>query len=343
MKIGKKTFGLLSSGKKVYLYTLKVGDISLSISTLGATWTCLTVPSRKMRDSDILLGHPSLDGYTHNMGFMGATIGRFGNRIGGAAFTLNGKTYNLYKNDGGVNSLHGGRKGFDKLLWKAESYEEKDGVFVRFELESPDGDEGFPGNLKAAVSYGLTKSNEVIADYQAKVSAPSPVNFTNHSYFNLAGEGNGNILSHRAKFYSSSYLKVDDKLIPTGVLVPVASTPFDFRTSKSIGEDIEKTGIGYDHCFVLDGEAGKLRPCAEFFEETSGRTMKVATTQPGFQFFTANTMKAFGKTGSLYGNYGGFCLETQHFPDSPNRSEFPSAIFGPDRDYHEKTLFSFDW
>ncbi|GHV75754.1 aldose 1-epimerase [Spirochaetia bacterium] len=345
MNIRKQTFGVLSSGKKVRLYTLKAGGLSLSISTLGATWTSLRVPSRRTGTQDVLLGYSTLAPYASPKNYLGVTIGRFGNRIGGAQFTLNGKTYHLYKNDGD-NSLHGGRRGFDKLLWKAEPYEEKDGVFVRFELDSPDGDEGYPGNLKAVVCYGLTKSRELIADYQARVDAESPVNLTNHAYFNLAGEGRGDILDHEVQIHGSSYVEVDAGLIPTGKLIPVAGGPFDFTAPKPIGRDF----AGYDHCFVLDGgptgphEPGKLRPCAGVFEPKSGRTMRVLTTQPGVQFYTGNFLDALvGKEGSLYNRHDGFCLETQHLPDSPNRPEFPSCIFGPGRDYHERAIFSFDW
>ena len=213
MKVSKKTFGTLSNGKKVHLYILKAGDLSLSLSTLGAAWTSLKVPSRTKGTDDILLGFSSFDGYVNNK-YFGVTVGRFANRIGGARFSLGGKEYSLYKNDG-ENTLHGGRVGFSRYVWKAEAYEERDGVFVRFELKSPDGDEGYPGNLRAAVSYGLTKSNEIVVDYEAKLDAPSPVNLTNHAYFNLYGEAKGvDILSTELKLFSSSYLDVDEQLIP---------------------------------------------------------------------------------------------------------------------------------
>jgi aldose 1-epimerase len=342
MKITRKTFGLLSSGKKVRIYTLKAGDLILSVSEFGANLTSLMVPSAGGKD-DILLGFSTLEGYTHNKPYIGAAIGRFGNRIGGACFTLNGTVHRLYKNDG-EHTLHGGRRGFDKLLWKGEAYEEKDGVFVRFELESPDGDEGFPGRLRAAVSYGLTKSNELIADYAARVDAPSPVNLTNHAYFNLAGEGRGDILSHELILYAASYVKVSADLIPTGEIVPAGGGPFDFTSRKPVGRDMAAAGGGYDHCYVINGEPGKLRPCAEVFEPLSGRSMKVLTTQPGVQFYSGNFLDGVpGKAGSVYGKHSGFCLETQHFPDSPNRPEFPPCIAGPNNDYHERTLFSFNW
>jgi aldose 1-epimerase len=355
VKIREKTFGVLASGKKVRLYTLKAGGLSLSLSTLGATWTSLLVPSRKGPAEDVLLGYSTLAGYVHNTAYLGATLGRFANRIGGGGFALNGRRYELGKNRG-CHTLHGGPRGFDKLLWKAEAYEEQDGVFVRFELESPDGDQGFPGNLTAVVSYGLTKSRELVADYQARVDADCPVNLTNHAYFNLAGEGRGLILDHEALIHGSAYLELDRDQIPTGRLVP-AQGPFDFSSPKPIGLDFEGTrgtnasklddgsdGPGYDHCFVLDGDPGELRPCADVFEPRSGRSMRVFTTQGGVQFYTGNFLDGLvGKMGSVYGRHSGFCLETQGLPDAPNRKEFPSAVFGPDRDYHERSIFAFNW
>ena len=339
MKINKETFGILSNGKKVFLYTLKAGDLKLCLSNFGAAWTSLLVPSRKGGKADVLLGFSGFEGYLNNGLYFGVTVGRFANRIGGAAFSLNGKKYRLDDNNGG-NTLHGGRRGFDKILWNSEAYEESNGVYVRFELESPDGDGGFPGDIKAVVTYGLTKSNEVVARYEAKASAPTPVNLTNHAYFNLAGEGAGSILSHELRLHSSSYIEVDDSFIPTGRLIPVRDTPFDFRERKPIMRDCEE---GYDHCFTIDGDLGKLRPCAEVFEPASGRTMKVFTTQGGVQFYTGNSLPGIpGKAGSVYAKHSGFCLETQCFPDSPNRDDFPSCVFGPGKNYSEKTVFTFE-
>ena len=349
MKISEKKFGVLSNGKKIKLFTLSAGDLTLSLTNFGAAWTSLIVPSRNGVKDDVLLGFSGLDGYLNNGKYIGVTVGRFANRIKGASFTLGGKKYNLEANDG-ENTLHSGRRGFSQLLWKAESFEENEGVYVRFELNSPDGDGGFPGNLKAVVCYGLTKSNEIIADYQVKTDEPTPVNLTNHAYFNLAGEGKGSILSHEAVLYSSSYVEVDARGIPTGSLLPVDGA-FDFRKRRRIdaafGEPLGK-GLGqiegYDHCFVVDGEVGKLRPCAEVYESGSGRSMKVFTTQPGVQFYTGNHLdNVAGRQGSIYEKHSGFCLETQHFPDTPNQSAFPACVASPGNDYNEKAVFSFDW
>ena len=349
MKIDKKTFGIISNGKKVHLYILKAGDLKLGISNFGATWTSLLVPSRKKEKTDILLGFSTLAGYMSKNPYFGVTVGRFANRIGGACFKLNGRKYRLDKNDGS-NTLHGGFKSLDKTLWKSEAYEENNGVFVRFETESPDGDCGFPGKLKAAVTYGLTKSNEIIAVYEAKADAPTPVNLTNHAYFNLAGEGSGSILNHEVLLHSSSYVEIGDGMIPTGRLIPVKGGPFDFRKRKPVIQDMsseyggsggQDAPEGYDNCFTVDGEPGKLRPCAEVYEPVTGRSLKVFTTQPGVQFYTGNMLTGVpGKAGSVYSKHTGFCLETQHFPDSPNQEGFPSCIFGPDRDYCEKSVFA---
>ncbi|MDR2097345.1 MAG: galactose mutarotase [Spirochaetaceae bacterium] len=343
MSLTSKTYNFLVSGEEVTLYTLCEEGITLILSALGASVVSLIVPSAQKNPLDICLGYSTPEAYTQDTTFQGATIGRFANRISGCAFKLNGKTYRLYDNDGG-NSLHGGRRGFNRRVWKTRPHIEPNGSFVTFELESPENEEGYPGKLTASVKYGLSKSHEFIAEYKAVLSAPCPVNITNHAYFNLAGEGSGDILSHRMRIYASSYAEVDDRLIPTGRLLPVSGSPFDFREQKPIGRDIAATGAGYDHCFVIDGEPGTLRPCAEVYEESSGITMKVSTTQPACQLYTGNFLDGFtGKLGSIYNKHAGFCLETQHLPDSPNRPEFPSSIFGPDRPYHEKAVFTFSW
>jgi len=343
MKIDKKNFGILSNGKKAKLWTLSAGDLKFSLTNIGAAWTSLIVPSSSGK-SDILLGFTALDGYLKNIPYLGVTVGRFANRINNAAFALNGERYTLEPNDSG-NCLHSGSKGFSNRLWKTEAYEESEGVYVRFEIESHDGEGGFPGSMKTVVSYGLTKSNEIICDYQASVSKPCPVNLTNHAYFNLAGEENGSILSHEVVLYSSSYIEVDNKSIPTGRVLPVDNTDFDFRKKRKICADVSSPDLfkDYDHCFAVDGKPGELRPCAEVYERNSGRTMKVFTTQPGVQFYTGKYLNIAGKYGTHYSKYSGFCLETQHYPDTPNQSGFPSCTAAPRKSYHEKAVFMFDF
>jgi aldose 1-epimerase len=340
--INKKLFGLLFNGEEVDLYILKAGDLTITLSCLGASWTSLTVPSKKSGREDILLGYSTLEGYSHNKPHFGATIGRFANRIGGGRFALNGREYRLTKNSG-ENCIHGGRRSFDRHIWKAFPFKDDEGVYVRFEIESPDGDEGFPGRASVDVTYGITRANILSAEYHAALDAPCPVNLTNHVYFNLAGEGKGDVLSHEALIHARRVLERDASGLPTGKLLPVADGPFDFGAFKPIGRDIVLTGAGYDHCFVINGEPGELRPCAEVREESSGRVMRLQATQPGVQFYTANYLSGvIGKGVSVYDKHAGFCLETEHFPNSPNQPEFPSCIAGPGRDYHEKALFAFD-
>ncbi|MDR0639471.1 MAG: galactose mutarotase [Spirochaetaceae bacterium] len=342
MNISQQFFGTLGSGERASLYRLAAGDVCLAVTDFGATWVSLSVPDAAGRADDVILGYSAFDGYTRNTTYQGATIGRVANRIGKAGFAIGGKRYALFDNADG-NTLHGGRRGFDKRVWEADAYRDGDGVYVTFELRSPDGDEGFPGNLRATVTYGVTKDNEVRADYFAKVDAPSPVNLTNHAYFNLKGEGNGTILDHEAVIYGSSIVAVDEAHIPTGKINPVMGTPFDFSSRKPIGRDIGAAGGGYDHCYVVDGDYGMLRPVAEVYEPSGGRVLRLEATQPGVQFYTGNFLNGFcGKLGSVYDKHSGFCLETQHFPDSPNRPEFPCALFGPGRDYHEQAVFRFD-
>jgi aldose 1-epimerase len=299
---------------------------------------------------DILLGYSSLGPYTRKGFYFGATIGRFGNRIGKAVFTLNGKQYKLYNNDNG-NCLHGGRQGFDRKVWDAMPWENDEGAFVTLSRISPDGEEGFPGNCTAKVTYGVTKDNKMILDYAAELDADCPVNFTNHSYYNLSGEGAGGedgVFHHEAKIYASGVVDVDKDLIPTGKINPVKNGAFDFTDWKEISKDAKTAAggpngmAGYDHCWALDGEYGTLRPAAEVRDPLSRRCMKVCTTQPGIQFYTGNFLTgAEGKNGSVYGPHAGFALETQHFPDAPNQKAFLSPVFGPNKPYHERTEITF--
>lgn len=342
MELERKTFGILSTGEDVELFILSSGDLSLGISTYGATLVSLTVPGRSGRD-DVLLGFSTLGPYTRKHPFLGSTVGRYANRIAKGRFEAGGRECLLARNNG-PNSLHGGLRGFDKHVWIAEAYREAGGVFVRLSHTSPDGDEGYPGTLRATVTYGLSGKNEVSALYEAEVDAPCPVNLTNHAYFNLAGEGRGTILDHEASLWASAYLPVDETQIPTGELALVEGTPFDFRSPKPIGRDLAAAGGGYDHCFVVDGAPGTIRPCARVRDPKSGRSLEVATTQPGVQFYTGNFLDGIpGKRGALYGKHAGFCLETQNFPDAPNRPAFPDCVYGPGRPYRERTVFSFGY
>ncbi|GHU25131.1 aldose 1-epimerase [Spirochaetia bacterium] len=330
---------ILSSEGEVFCYTLRAGDLSLSLLSFGATLTSLYVPSQKGRSGDILLGYSNPEDWYKNIPYLGVTVGRFANRIAGGRFSLNGSEFQLEQNDG-KHSLHSGQTGFSNRFWKSDAYEENDSVFVRFDIDSPEGDGGFPGNCSASVVYGLSQANELLISYDARVDAPCPINMTNHAYYNLAGEGD--ILSHEMTLHASSYLEVDPDLIPTGNLIPVQSTPFDFRVWKEIRKDIAETGQGYDHCFKIDATNGDLSPCAEVFEKKSGRIMRVWTTQPGVQFYTGNFLNGIsGKNGATYTKYSGLCLETQHFPDSPNQPNFPLCIYGPDKPYHEQTKIIF--
>lgn len=348
MEIEKKIFGTLSDGRDISLYTVKVGEMSLSLSTLGATWTSFMLPSKKQGRDDILLGCSGCADYLHNKNYFGVTVGRYANRINGAAFEIDGETFRISMNKPGY-SLHGGRMGFPRRLWEAEAYTDKGGAYVRFCLKSPDGDQGYPGNMEAAVTYGLTQDNCLTADYEASVDRACPISLTNHAYFNLRGENSGeNVLSTRMKLFCAHYVEVDEDLLPTGRLLPTAGTALDFSQEKAIGKDIAQlteTKIGgYDHCFAVDGTIGELRPFAEVFEPETGRRMSGFTTMPGVQIYTGNMLSGYaGKIGSIYEKNHGLCLETQHFPDAPNQPSFPCAIYGPDRLYHERTEFCFAW
>ncbi|MCL1992923.1 MAG: galactose mutarotase [Spirochaetes bacterium] len=356
MNISEEKFGEMPDGGKALLYTLEAGDIKFRMTNYGAAWTNLWVPSKNGGRADVLLGFSDLAGYLGNRVYMGATIGRVANRIGGAAFEINGRLCRLDTNDG-KHSLHGGSQGFDKRLWKATAYKEGGGVFVRFELESPDGDGGYPGNLKAAVTYGLNQEGVVTCLYEATVDRPCPVNLTNHAYFNLAG--GGSILSHEVRLFSSSFVEVDEELIPTGRLCPVENSEFDLRKSVPIVKNMKPayggrgTLEGYDHSFALDGaflnDAGNGRgdeiPACRLFEPESGRVMEVNTTQPGLQFYTGNMLPELaGRDGAAYKKHSGLCLETQHFPDTPNqRDNFPDCTCSPDAPYRESASFAFKW
>ena len=346
----REPFGRLGDGREADLYTLtnKKG-MEVAITNFGGIIVSLRVADRIGKIEDVVLGYDSLDGYLTNPASFGATIGRYGNRIAHGTFVLDGKTYNLSKNDGD-NTLHGGTQGFSKRLWAAKDISGKEGPALELTYLSKDGEEGFPGNLSVKVVFTLTEANELVISYSATTDKDTVVNLTNHSYFNLAGQGNGDVLGHMLTLHGDKIAAVDSTLIPTGELRPVAGTPFDFTKSTAIGERINqddpqiKVGRGYDHNWVLTSPAkGAPVLVAEAYEPKSGRVLQVLSTQPGIQFYSGNFLDGTitGKDGKVYNRRYGFCLETQHFPDSPNHPSFPSTELTPGKRYLTTTIFKF--
>lgn len=345
MRTERKKFAILSNGKKVHLFTVSNGDITFSVTDFGATLTSLIVPSKTGKKDDIVLGFPTFEEYIKSwFSFFGVTVGRYANRISNASFSIGEKKYTLDANDG-KNTLHSGYFGYNRRMWKGEFVETPEGAGVLFKLKSPDGDQGFPGNLSIHVTYFLTKENSLSITYKAKTDAATPISLTNHSFFNLKGAGFGDVLEHQLQIISDSYVEPNDKLIPTGKLLPVKNTPFDFNEPKPIGKDIAKVKGGYDHCYCLSNAVGEnFHECAKVFEPTTGRTMIVSTDQPGVQLYTANGLgPMIGKDGNYYSNHGAFCLETQNFPDCPNVPSFPNCIITPENKYKTTTTFDFSW
>jgi aldose 1-epimerase len=344
--IVKSAFGTTQNGAEVALYTLKnAKGMAVSITPWGATVVSIRVPDRSGHMDDVVLGFDSLAGYLGNSPYFGAAIGRYGNRIGKGTFALNGKTYTLARNNG-ENHLHGGNLGFDKRLWTARELPlPAHGLELRY--SSPDGEEGYPGTLAATVTYTLTDANELRINYRATTDQPTVVNLTNHSYFNLAG--GGDVLAHRVQINAARFTPIDAGLIPTGELRSVKGTPFDFTTAHAIGERIDandeqiRFGKGYDHNWVLDGVSGTLRLVARVSEPKSGRVLEVLTTEPGLQFYTGNFLDGTvrGKGGKAYAHRTALCLETQHFPDSPNQPAFPSTTLRPGQTYESTTVYRF--
>ncbi len=346
----KKSFGKTPEGQPIDLYVLtNKSGAEVSITNYGGAVVSLKVPDRNGNLADVVLGYDNADGYVNDKSFFGALVGRYGNRIGHAQFALDGKTYTLAKNNG-ENSLHGGIKGFNKAVWTAKIIPVKDGQSLELSYRSKDGEEGFPGNLKVSVIYTLTDSNALRIAYSATTDKKTVVNLTNHSYFNLGGQGSGDILGHQLMIQADKFTPVDAGLIPTGELRDVASTPFDFRKPAAIGARIDqdeeqlKLGGGYDHNFVLrpSNGAGEFL-AARVVEPASGRVLEVWTTQPGVQFYTGNFLdgKTAGKGGVTYPHRSAFCLETQHYPDSPNQPKFPSVVLNPGERYHTITTYKF--
>jgi aldose 1-epimerase len=341
MNVQKQPFGRTPDGTAVEIYTL-TNDKGLKarLMTYGATLVSLEVLDRTGKPGDIVLGYDALDGYIKNNPYFGSTVGRYGNRIGKGQFTLDGALYRLATNNG-ENHLHGGIKGFDKVVWKAEPVREEGVVGVKFSYLSQDGEEGYPGNLAVTVVYSLTNANELRISYEATTDKATPLNLTHHSYFNLAGEGD--VLGHELAINADAYTPVDAGLIPTGEIRPVKDSPFDFTTPHSIGERIAQVEGGYDHNFVLRSGGGKMGLAIRVVEPKSGRVMEISTTEPGLQFYSGNFLDGTisGKGGTAYLKHYGFCLETQHFPDSPNKPNFPSTILRPGTVYKSLTIHRF--
>jgi aldose 1-epimerase len=346
--VTRAPFGKMPDGTAVEVYTLADGPVEARILTYGGIVLSLRVPDRTGKAADVVLGFDDLDGYVSNSNgpsasFFGAIIGRYANRIAHGKFTLDGKTYNLPLNNG-ENSLHGGPHGLNNVVWKSKPIE--NGVELNY--LSKDGDSGYPGNLSVTVRYTLVK-NDLKIEYSATTDKDTVLNLTSHSYFNLKGQGQGDILGHQLLLKASRFTPVDANLIPTGELKPVASTPFDFTKQTAVGERIDandeqiRLGHGYDHNWVIDGNGGKLSLAAEVYEPTTGRVLRVLTTEPGIQFYTGNfldgTIKGKGSVGM--GRRTALCLETQHFPDSPNHPAFPTTELKPGQRFHSVTVYSF--
>jgi len=344
-EVTQEPFGTMPDAGRVNAYTLTNSNgLRAKVINYGAILVSLEVRDRQGKLGDIVLGFDDLDSYLKRSPLFGATVGRYANRIEGAKFTLDGVEHKLTANSG-KNHIHGGRdKRFDKVMWNAHPFTRDEHAGVQFTYTSADGDEGFPGNLKCSVTYTLTNRNELKINYEATTDKPTIVNLTNHSYFNLAGAGSRDVLDHEMWINADYYTPADKALIPTGQILSVRGTPLDFTEPQTIGAKIEQlteTG-GYDHNYVLKNSDGSLVLAARVYEPTSGRVMTVHTTEPGMQFYTANGMRGIkGKGGKVYDRHHGFCLETQHFPDSPNKPHFPSTVLRPGEKYSTMTVFSF--
>jgi aldose 1-epimerase len=344
----RTAFQVEHDGKPVDLYTLKNSKgMVVQLTNYGGKIVSILVPDRDGNLADINLGYESADAYINGTASLGATMGRYANRIAGGTFTLNGQTYTLPKNNG-ENTIHGGQKGFRFLVWDGKQIDDST---VQLTCTSPDGDQGFPGTLVLTVTYTVTEDNELKLEYAATTDKPTVINFTNHAFFNLKGQGQGDVLDHVLWVNARQFTPTDAAAIPTGELRPVQGTPFDFTTAKPLGRDIDKENEqltfagGYDHNFVLDKAPGQLSLAARLSEPGSGRVMEVLTTEPGLQVYTANSLTGkgtdIGKGGKAYGPRSAVCLETQHFPDSPNHPEFPTTVLNPGQQYRSTTLYRF--
>ena len=343
MDIQKESFGTTTDGKKIDLYTLtNANGLIAKITNYGGIVTELHVPDRNGNFADIVLGYKSLDKYIESSPYFGALIGRYGNRIADGKFTLKGTEFTLAKNENNINHLHGGNKGFDKVVWHAEPVKTDEGPALKLTYPSPDGQEGYPGNLSCTVTYTLTNNNALKIYYEAKTDKATVINLTHHSYFNLAGYDSGDMLSHKLMLNADHYTPVNDKLIPTGEIKPVANSPMDFTTAHTIGERIAQVKGGYDHNYVLNKTDDSLTLAARVSEPKSGRVMEVYTTEPGIQFYSGNFLDGTNKgKGAVYNKHEAFCLETQHFPNSPNTTNFPSVVLEPGKIYTHLCIYKF--
>jgi len=345
LSVEGKSFGQTSEGQPVTIFELtNANGLRARVMEYGAILVALEVPNREGKLVDIALGFDDLGPYLRGHPLFGSTVGRYANRIAGARFTLDGVEYKLTANSG-KNHIHGGGNlRFDKVVWKGQPVQGDGWVGARLSHLSKDGEEGFPGNLDCTITYVLNNDNELQIRYEATTDKPTIINLTNHSYFNLAGAGNGDVLSHEVTINATLYTPAGEGLIPTGEIRTVKGTPLDFTEPKTIGLRIgELTETrGYDHCYVLAGSPGSANPAARVYEPTGGIVMEVRTTEPGVQLYTANGMRGIqGKGGKVYGNHYGFCLETQHFPDSPNKLHFPSTVLRPGQKFQSETIFKF--
>jgi aldose 1-epimerase len=330
LSIDSAPFGKMPDGTEVRLYTLtNVNGLRVQVMPFGATIVSVQTPDRDGKLADITLRMDTFDDYLTKRTVLGTVVGRFANRIGGAAFTIDGVEYPLTRN-AGKHHIHGGRDGFHRVLWQAVEVKQPDRVGVKMTYTSRDGEEGFPGALEATVVYSLTSADELVMHYEATTDKPTHVNLTNHAYWNLSAGKAENVLGHELTIHASAYLPADDALIPTGDSVPVKDTPLDFTAPKTIGARIDQLKNGYDHCYALDTEAGKAMPlAARVVEPISGRVMEVSTTQPGVQLYTDGRARR------------ALCLETQHYPDAPNRPSFPSTLLRPGETYRQTTIHKF--
>ena len=342
--VTKQPFGKTADGQAIELYTLRSGAMTVKVMTYGAIITSIEVPDKAGKVGEVTLGFDTLEGYLKDHPYFGATVGRVGNRIAKGKFSLGGKEYTLATNNG-PNALHGGLNGFDKVVWKAEDVSGPEGPAVRMTYVSKDGEEGYPGTLTSKVTFRVAASNELQIDYEATTDAETPINLTNHTYFNLSGPGSGTILQHELMLAADRYTPTDATLIPTGEIATVEGTPLDFRKPTAIGariEQIKSDPVGYDHNFVLNAQAEHKPVMARVYDPKSGRELVMRTTEPGVQFYTGNFLDGTltGK-GGIYKQYGAFCLEAQHFPDSINHANFPSAVLKTGQTYRQWTSYQF--